>query len=252
MRSERSPSPPARATRSGAGDGVRRAAVGRHRQAKTGRPSAATCSRRSVRASMPASGQASTPAKPPLASNCSTHQPTCRPAPTTTRRSGTTPAAAQAGACGSQGGATSASQPPAADSRARAGKSRLSSPTPLRSTRISVKFPRGQPPPGSSASSSAWPLGMVAAGKLASASPRQTSPLASTSARAIGDGMAFILKNCQNLQRRGAETAEKMRRRSNWHRPAGEPAMLGFSLRNALALHLCVENCCLQRELPGS
>ena len=137
---------------------------------------------------MPASGQARTPAKPPLASNCSKHQAACRPARTTTSRSGATPAAAQAGACGSQGGATSASQPPAADNWASAGSNRLISPRPPRSTRNSVRFPRGQPPPGNSASSSGWPLGMVASGRLASVSPRQTSPLASTSARATGNG----------------------------------------------------------------
>ena len=53
-------------------------------------------------------------------------------------------------ACGVPLGATSASQPPAADKRARGGSSRLISPRPLRSTRISVRQPRGQPPPGSS------------------------------------------------------------------------------------------------------
>lgn len=185
-------SPAAKARRSGAGDGVRAAAVDRHKQAKTGRPSAATCSRRKARASIPASGQARTPAKPPQASNCSTHQPTCWPARTTTRRSRASPAAAQAGACGNQGGATRASQPPAADSWAKAGSSRLISPTLPRSTRISVKIPRGQPPPGNSASSSAWPLGMAVSGRVARVSPRQTSPLASTSAKTTGDGMAFM------------------------------------------------------------
>ena len=111
MRTDKLPSPAARATRSGAGDGARNATVGRHKQAKTARLSAATCKRRKARASMPASGQASTPAKPPQASNCSTHQPTCRPARTTTSRSSATPAAAQAGACACQGGATRAIQP---------------------------------------------------------------------------------------------------------------------------------------------
>ncbi len=179
-------------TRSGAGDGTPAAAVDRHKQAKTERPSAATCSRRKARASMFASGQASTPAKPPLASSCSTLQPMLLPALTTTSRSSATPAADQAGACGNHGGATSASQPPSADSRASAGRSRLISPTLLRSTRISVKFPRGQPPPGNSASSSAWPLGMALSGSVASVSPRQTSPRASTSAKATGNGWVFM------------------------------------------------------------
>ena len=179
-------------TRSGAGDGLPAVAVDRHKQAKTGRPSAATCRRRKARASSPASGQAKTPANPPLTSNCSTDQAACRPARTMTSRSGTTPAVAQAGACGSQGGATSASQPPAADSCASTGSNKAISPRPLRSTRISVRFPRGQPPPGNSASSSAWPLGMLASGRLASASPRQMSPRASTAARSTGAGTAFM------------------------------------------------------------
>ena len=142
-------------TRSGAGEGLSAVAVDRHKQAKTERPSAATCKRRKARASSPASGQARTPANPPLASNCSTDQAACRPARTTTSRSSATPAATQAGACGSQGGATSASQPPAADNCAKAGNNKAISPRPLRSTRISVRFPRGQPPPGNSASSAA-------------------------------------------------------------------------------------------------
>lgn len=194
MRTDNSPSPAAafNMTRSGAGDGTPAAAVDRHKQAKTERPSAATCSRRKARASMFVSGQASTPAKPPLASSCSTLQPMLLPALTTTSRSNVTPAAAQAGACGNHGGATSASQPPSADRRASAGNSRLISPTLLRSTRISVKFPRGQPPPGNSASSSVWPLGMALSGSDASVSPRQTSPRASTSAKATGNGWALM------------------------------------------------------------
>lgn len=179
-------------TRNGAGDGMPAVAVDRHKQAKTERPSAATCKRRKARASMFASGQARTPANPPLASNCSTDQATCRPARTITSRSSATPAAAQAGACGSQGGATSASQPPVADNCAKAGSNKAISPRPLRSTRISVKFPRGQPLPGNSASSAAWPLGMLVSGRLASASPRQMSPRASTAARSTGAGAALM------------------------------------------------------------
>lgn len=198
------PSAASNTTRSGAGDGTPAAAVDRHKQAKTERPSAATCSRRKARALMFASGQASTPAKPPLASSCSTHQPTLLPALTTTSLSSARPAAAQAGACGSHGGATSASQPPSADKRASAGNSRLISPTLLRSTRISVRLPRGQPPPGSSASSSAWPLGIALSGSEASVSPRQTSPRASTSAKATGNGWVFMtaLKRLRESGRR--------------------------------------------------
>lgn len=192
MRTARRPSPASSSTRSGAGDGACAAAVDRHKQAKTRCPSAATCRRRKARASISSPGQASTAAKPPLASNCSTHQPTSRPARTMTRRSRATPAAAQAGACGNQGGATRASQPPAPEMAARAGSNRFISPRPPRSTRISVRFPRGQPPPGNSASSSAWPLGIALSGSEAGASPRQTSPLASTSAKATVNGMAFM------------------------------------------------------------
>lgn len=176
--------------RKGAGDGVTAVAVDRHRTEKMDCPSAATCKRRNIRVSMPASGQASSPAKPPLFSNCSTHQAACLPGWITSRRSGATPAAAQAGACGSQGGATSASQPPSPDSRARAGSNRPISPIPLRSLRISVRLPRGQPPPGSSGSSSGWPLGIVLAGKPGKASPRQMSTRARIAAR---DGAPEIL-----------------------------------------------------------
>ena len=195
IRTDKPPSPAASAIRKGAGDGVAAKATGRHSQVKVGPPSAAACKRRSALASMPAAGQARTPAKPPQASSCSQHQAACWPARITTRRSSASPAATQAGACGNQGGATSASQPPSADNFAKAGNNRLISPRPLRSTRISVKFPCGQPPPGNSTSSSGWPLEMAFPGKLASMSPRQISPRASTSAKACGKA-ARLIKNC--------------------------------------------------------
>ena len=184
---------PASTRRRGAGDGRPATAVDRHRQARVGLPSAATCRRRRARASMLLAGQASTPAKPPLANNCSQHQAASRPARMSSKRSGTTPAAAQAGACGCQGGSIRASQPPACDKVARAGSSKLISPWPQRSTRISVRFPCGQPPPGNSASRAAWPLAMAFSGRPGSASPRQMSPLASTSAR--GNGTA-LMRSC--------------------------------------------------------
>ncbi len=195
IRTANPPASAASATRKGAGDGVSAEATERHRPANTGRPSAATCKRRRDLASIPSPGQASTPAKPPQASNCSMLHATSRPARTITRRSGATPAAAQAGACGKQGGATTANQPPSPDRRPNAGSNRLISPIPLRSTRNSLRQPRGQPPPGNSASSSAWPLGMAASGREASVSPRQTSPLASTSAKATGNGKALTAWN---------------------------------------------------------
>jgi len=194
IRTDKRPSSAARVSRKGAGDGVEAWAVGRHRQVRVDRPSAATCRRRSARASRPLSGQSRRPAKPPLASSCSPHQAACFPALTTTSRSRVKPAAAQAGAWSCHGGATRASQPPSADNRASAGSKRLISPRPLRSTKNSVRQPRGQPPPGNSASSSAWPLGTVLSARLGSVSPRQTSPLARTSASASGNGMALMTR----------------------------------------------------------
>ncbi len=189
---DKAPSSAAKATRNAAGDGMRAAVLPRHRHAKASWPAAATCRRRKTLASSPSPGQARMPAKPPQASNCSTLQGRSLPARTITNRSSTTPAAAQAGACTCQGGATRANQPPASDRRAKAGSSKLISPMPLRSTSNSVRVPRGQPPPGNSASSSRQPLEMVASGREASVSPRQTSPLASTSAKATGNGTALM------------------------------------------------------------
>ena len=180
------------ASRKGAGDGASATWAGRHRQASVGRPSAATCKRRRALALTPSPGQAKTPEKPPQASNCSMLQATSCPARTMTRRSSATPAAIQAGACGTQGGATRASQPPSPDKRPSAGNNRLISPMLLRSTSNSVRQPHGHPPPGNSASSSVWPLEIAASGREASVSPRQTSPLASTSAKATGNGKALM------------------------------------------------------------
>ena len=192
MRTDRPFRVAARASRKGDGEACVACADGRHRQAKVARPSAATCKRRRPRASTPWSSQSRMPAKPSQASNCSPHHAACFPARMTTRRSSDSPAAIQAGAFGTKGGSTSASQPPSADRRARAGRSRVSSPRPLLSVRISVRQPRGQPPPGSSASSSGWPLGTASSSSPAMLSPRQISPLASTSARTSGNGAAFM------------------------------------------------------------
>lgn len=180
------------ASRKGAGDGLPAMRTGRHKQVRPGRPSAATCRRRKALASTPSPGQAKTPENPPQAINCSMLQATSCPPRTMTRRSSATPAAIQAGTYGTQGGATRASQPPSPDKRPSAGNNRLISPMLLRSTSNSVRQPRGHPPPGNSASSSAWPLGMQASGRAASVSPRQTSPLASTSAKATGNGKALM------------------------------------------------------------
>lgn len=153
MHTARPSSPPDNVRRKGAGDGLAARWLGRHSTVNIACPSAATCKRLSARASTLASGQASRPAKPPLFNNCSIHHAACFPGRTTSKRSGAIPAAAQAGACGIQGGATRASQPPAADSLDKAGRNRLISPMPLRSTRISLRQACGQPPPGNSSSS---------------------------------------------------------------------------------------------------
>src|SRR6185312_13088207 len=58
-----------------------------------------------------------------------------------------------------------------------------SSPMPSRASAISVSAAAGQPPPGSTASSAAWPDGS-AAGSGAQSSPRQIAGFASTPASA--------------------------------------------------------------------
>ena len=78
------------------------------------------------------------------------------------------PAAISAGAYGRWGGAIHACQRPAAESRLSAGSRQLNSPIPspmpprpLSLAKISVRQPVGQPPPGSSRSSFANPLGRL-------------------------------------------------------------------------------------------
>lgn len=97
------------------------------------------------------------------------------------------PACSQAGAWGRSGGLINATQRPARVRRAMVGSSNDSAPSP-RAGRFercaaaapgsgisSIEAAVGQPPPGSSASSSAKPLGWVAVGPWASCAPRQRS-----------------------------------------------------------------------------
>ena len=195
MRKLKPPSPAASAMRSGAGDGLPAVAVNRHKQAKTGRFSAATCKRRKARASRPASRPGQDAGK--AAAGQQLLQAPCRlPAGTHDDQPFRNHPGRRPGRRMRQPGRRHQRQPAACRPTIApsAGSNRLSSPRPPRSTRNSVRLPRGQPPPGNSASSSGWPLGMVASGRLASVSPHQTSPLASTSARAIGNGAALMTR----------------------------------------------------------
>ena len=170
-----SPSPSS-SRRSGAGDDWPAHAGERKTNSSVRLFSAASCSRRSVLVCTSGS-QATTAPTPSAASERSQAQAASRPgALATSRRDKSRPYSCSAGACSRCGGATQTSQASSSlDSRAKAGKSRLSSPMPRRKGRISVSPPRGQPPPGSSRSSSAKPVGTPGSGALASASPRQTS-----------------------------------------------------------------------------
>jgi hypothetical protein len=155
----------ARSTRKGAGEGVMPLAAGRHRQAKVDRPSAATCKRRKARhrCRLPARpARRQTHRKPAIVRN--TRRPAGRPTDHQPLQRQTPPLPRPAHAA-----ARAAPPAPASHRLPTTGPTpaatKLISPRPLRSTRISVKFPRGQPPPGNSASSSAWPLGDGFSGK---------------------------------------------------------------------------------------
>ena len=170
-----SPSPSS-ARRNGAGDGWLAQAAGRKTKSSVRLLSAANCRRRSALACTSGS-QATTAPTPSAASERSQAQTASRPgALATSKRDKSRPYACSAGACSGCGEATQTSQASSSlDSRARAGSSRLSSPMPRCSGRISVRPPRGQPPPGNSRSSLAKPVGTPGSGALARASPRQTS-----------------------------------------------------------------------------
>lgn len=170
------PPSPSSSRRSGAGDGCPAQATGRKTKSSVRLLSAASCSRRSALLCTSGS-QATTAPTPSAASERSQAQAASRPgALATSKRDKSRPYSCSAGACSGCGEATQTSQASSSlDSRARAGSSRLSSPMPRCNGKISVRPPRGQPPPGNSRSSSAKPVDTPGSGALASASPRQTS-----------------------------------------------------------------------------
>ncbi len=198
------PSPPARPRRKGAADAFPATRQGRKRKLAPCPPAAATCKRWTARASCVALQQMSAAGALLLSACCAAHSASlsrCRrewfvPAGgrTTSRRCSAIPAAAQACACRPYGGAMRSSQPSSAQSRCNAGRRRAISPWPQSSQMSSVNAPRGQPPPGNSASSSGKPLFTAGSAKLAPAPdrwpPRQRSGRESTSLKET----AFIFK----------------------------------------------------------
>ena len=108
------------------------------------------------------------------------------------RRLRSIPQAAQAGALSSCGGATSKDQRSSSPNFPSAGIKRAHSPNPVLSTRISVSVPRGQPPPGNSASSVGKPLETAGTGVLAKRLAHQISGRASTSLSETAAFIAFL------------------------------------------------------------
>ena len=145
--------------RSAQGDDSARARAGRNRKATVSLPAAATSRRLTWRASM-RGAQHSTLPRAPLARACSAaHKASfVRLGETTMSRARSIPDDVQAGACSACGGATSSDHFSWPERRVSAGIMSEHSPMPTRSDRTSVSVPRGQPPPGSSASSAAKPL----------------------------------------------------------------------------------------------
>jgi len=170
--------------RSAAGDASSILRMERNRIPSDSPASAASCKRRRALESACAS-QASTTLAVPARSACSTAQsPSCAlRGCTMSTRARLTPARASAGAYGTCGGATNTSQRSSSVARASAGMSRESSPIPSRGITISVSAPRGNPPPGNSASSPGKPEGSACTG--GAASPRQMSARCKISGRFI-------------------------------------------------------------------
>lgn len=171
-------------SRKAAADASLCARPGRNRKARVPLPATALCRRRTCRASA-CVAQHSTMPSAPLDKACSVvHSASCgRSGETSARRARPMPAAAQAGAWQACGGATSSIHLSSASMRVSAGSRNEHSPKPLPSARISVSAPRGQPPPGSSASRRAKPLGMPGRAAPARVLPRQTSGRIRTSSK---------------------------------------------------------------------
>ena len=206
------PSPPgssATSRRKTAGDAPVRACAGRITNSSLAFSLHAICRRRncSVRACGSQARTASTSAQRRACSQAhmraagalaATHSNCC----------GARPWAARPGPNGVCGAPTSTTMPWPA--RARAGSKRRHSFWPLWACRISTSAPTGQPPPGSCASSAAWPLARTAPGERAIVSARQSAAppgaAAGADGRLVGEGkcegntgtMAQI--NCTKIQ----------------------------------------------------
>ena len=184
-----------RERRNAAADDSLRARSGRNRKARVLLPAAATCRRLTWMGSIWVIQHSSAP-NAPLARACSAAHSASRgrPGETTAKCAKSIPRAAQAVPLSGCGGATSSDQRPSARMRPSTGSSSEHSPSPALSARISVSAPRGQPPPGSSASSWAKPLASTGMAALAKRSAHQTSGRARISARAT---VAFIVADQQ-------------------------------------------------------
>ena len=174
MRTASSPREVPRPRRSAAHDVSAAACGGRNSTASTALPSAASCRRRSSEYLM-LPGHASSAPQAWERSACSVAHSVSRGLRVVTMMmcARSMPAAASAGAYGRCGGAIHTMVRFCADSAASAHPSMRSSPMPACAGMISVSAAVGQPPPGSSASSAAKPVGTLALATRLNSLPRQ-------------------------------------------------------------------------------
>jgi hypothetical protein len=168
--------PSARLSRKGAAEASAWACSGRKANSRPGCWAAQACRRRSCSGRAWGS-QLSTALTHPDLSACSVaHRRSAWVwASTQIRRCWGKPARARPGRCGCCGGPISSTEPPWRTSWARAGPSRRHSPWAPGPCSTSVSDWQGQPPPGSSASSSGWPLAMRCSLPWPRAWPGQTA-----------------------------------------------------------------------------
>lgn len=147
-------------SRSGAGDVALAAAIGRNRKKRVSARCAARCRRRSASART-CDDQNNNPPAVPERRTCSTAHRASAVDPGLRRHTFavSSPHHVKAAGCSRCGGWTTNTG--RSETRESAGRSRRSSPQPGCGCINSVNDPVGQPPPGSSASRAAWPLGTV-------------------------------------------------------------------------------------------
>ncbi len=155
---------------------------------------AARLSRRSASARVAACHSNTAPHVPARSACSAAHSASAvRGARIVTKRAGSTPQYASASACRWCGGWTSMIGRVAR--RPSTGASRRSSPIPACWTSSSTRHPAGQPPPGSSAVRSAWPVSMPRAPERASCDARQSEAwISSGLARAASIGFRSLYK----------------------------------------------------------